>query len=167
MDALSALDAWGDFLAAQVGASAALAGLLFVGVSINLEKILSANSLTLRALLALIVLVVILILSSFLLFPGQSRLAVGIEIVAIGAATVAIGNLIELRIWRDRGDAQTTLTLAVNLLLFEAASFPYVIGGILVLADDPSGMTWVGIAIMFSFVKAVVDAWVLLVEINR
>jgi modulator of FtsH protease len=167
MDALTALDAWGDFLAAQVGASAALAGLLFVGVSINLTKILGASSLTLRALLALVVLVVILLLSSLLLFPGQSRLAVGLEILVVGGALWVAGNVVEVRIWRERAEGQTTKTLAVNLLLFEVASISYVVGGVLVLADNPAGMTFVGIAILFSFMKAVIDAWVLLVEINR
>lgn len=34
-------DAWQVFFAAQVGASAALLGLLFVGASLNLDKILA------------------------------------------------------------------------------------------------------------------------------
>jgi hypothetical protein len=36
----SPVSEWGNFFIAQVGASAALAGLIFVGVSINLERIL-------------------------------------------------------------------------------------------------------------------------------
>ena len=39
------MSGWDNFLLAQVGASAALAGLVFVGVSINLTRILSTGSL--------------------------------------------------------------------------------------------------------------------------
>ncbi len=41
---------WENFFVAEVGASAALAGLIFVGVSINLNRILSLPRLPDRAL---------------------------------------------------------------------------------------------------------------------
>ena len=47
---------WENFNIAEVGASAALLGLLFVGVSINLARIISLPGLPNRALLALIIL---------------------------------------------------------------------------------------------------------------
>ncbi len=48
------MSGWENFLVAQVGASAALAGLVFVGVSINLARILSSGSLPEYALEALV-----------------------------------------------------------------------------------------------------------------
>jgi hypothetical protein len=41
---------WGDLFVATAGASAALAGLVFVAVSINIERILEFNDLPERAL---------------------------------------------------------------------------------------------------------------------
>ena len=44
---------------------------------------------------------------------------------------------------------------------------PYLIAGIILLVGDESGLYWVVPAIIFSLIKAIADAWVLLVEINR
>jgi hypothetical protein len=64
---------WHDFFLAQARAARALTGLVFVGVSINLEKILSepAFGLAGRAAEALILLVAVLTASVLLLVPGQ------------------------------------------------------------------------------------------------
>ncbi len=51
---------WENFFIAEVGASVALTGLIFVGVSINLTRILSLTGLPNRALLALTLLLTIL-----------------------------------------------------------------------------------------------------------
>jgi hypothetical protein len=55
------MDQWHDFFLAQAGAAGVLTGLVFVGVSINLQKIVSepGSGLTGRAAEALIVLVVL------------------------------------------------------------------------------------------------------------
>lgn len=53
---------WERFLVAQVGASAALAGLVFVSVSINLARILSSGGLPESALEALVLLLAVLVI---------------------------------------------------------------------------------------------------------
>src|SRR5262249_40130836 len=55
---------WTIFFTAQLGAAATLGGLVFVGLSLNLTKILSFPALPNRALLALGVLLGILVVSS-------------------------------------------------------------------------------------------------------
>ena len=65
------MSGWESFFVAQVGASAAVAGLVFVGVSINLDKILKYAGLPGRAQEALIVLMLVLVVSSLMLVPGQ------------------------------------------------------------------------------------------------
>jgi len=62
---------WESFFVAQVGASAAVAGLVFVGVSINLDKILKYVGLPARAMEALVVLILVLVTSSLMLVPGH------------------------------------------------------------------------------------------------
>ncbi|HEX4025820.1 MAG TPA: hypothetical protein VHX52_14125 [Steroidobacteraceae bacterium] len=61
---------WDDFLVAEVGASAALAGLLFVAVSINLSSILKYPHLPTRAIEALTTLLCVLVICSWALVPG-------------------------------------------------------------------------------------------------
>ena len=62
---------WETFFTAQVAASATLVGLLFVGVSLNLAKILANAGLPNRALAGFYLLLAILIVSSLMLLPAQ------------------------------------------------------------------------------------------------
>jgi modulator of FtsH protease len=55
------------------GASASLTGLLFVAVSINLPAIVKSKVLPLRALETLSLLMTLVLLSIFVLAPGQGR----------------------------------------------------------------------------------------------
>ena len=160
------MEAWHDFLVAQVGASAALGGLLFVGLSLNLEKIVSLSGVAERAQITLVMILATLLLGSLLLIPRQEFLPTGVEGLVVGIATVALGTQFGLRSIRATQPAFRP-TVARNLLLFEVATVPYVIGGVLLLLGNDNGMYWIAAAICISLVKAVLDAWVLLVEINR
>ena len=167
MGALTTLADWETFFAAQVGASAALAGLVFVGVSLNLQKILSAGFLPMRALLALGLLIVVLVIASLLLIPGQTTVVAGVEALVAGGLAWLGGSLIELRGWRHATEGGSRGTYLANALLLQVATIPYLAGAALLLAGHPAGLYWLAAAIILSIVKAVVDAWVLLVEINR
>src|SRR5580693_8815941 len=74
---------WGNFFVAEVGAAAALTGLLFVAVSINLTKILSFPQLPGRAAESLMMLAGVLVVATLGLVPGQSRVALGAEILGV------------------------------------------------------------------------------------
>ena len=157
---------WETFFAAEVAASAALVGLIFVGLSINLTRILSIPRLPNRALQSLIVLLTILIVSSLVLVPGQSALLLGIELLVTGLSTWTVVTVLSVNILRG-SNAQYRRVHVVNLLLNQVAMLPYLIAGISLLLGDEGGLYWVVPAIIFSLIKAIADAWVLLVEINR
>jgi hypothetical protein len=55
---------WENFFVGELGASSALAGLVFVGISINLTKILASPLLPSRALEALVALLAVLFVST-------------------------------------------------------------------------------------------------------
>lgn len=160
------MNGWENFFIAEVGASAALLGLVFVGVSINLTRILSIPGLPNRALLSLIILLTILLMSSLMLVPSQSLVQIGIEILMLGLIAWIIASTLDVKILLTR-EPQYRLPYMVNFVLTQFALLPYVVAGIIVLTRGAGGLYWLVAAILISFIKAILDAWVLLVEINR
>lgn len=158
---------WNEFFVAIAGAAAALAGLIFVGVSINLTRILSFARLPDRALQAIILMLTVLVVAVLCLVPAQPDVLVGLELLAVGIIAWTITFRLDLRILRLT-DAQYKPAFLRSMLLTETAVLPYIIAGIVVLtAGSATGLYWVVPAVVASFIKAVFDAWVLLVEINR
>jgi hypothetical protein len=160
------MNGWDNFLIAEVGASATLAGLIFVGVSINLTRILMNASLPSRAFQALVFLIAILILSSLLLVPRQSLAVVGIEILAVALALWIIIVVTDVNSLK-KSEVQYRHYVKSNLVVNQLVVLPYFISGVVVLVRGASGLYGLVPAVLFSFLKAIGDAWVLLVEINR
>jgi modulator of FtsH protease len=160
------MSGWENFFIAEVGASAALTGLIFVGVSINLTRILSLPRLPNRALEALIILLAVLVVSSLQLVPGQPLVLLGLEVLLVGLALWSIITSLDISIYR-KTDPRYRRPFLSNMALSQLAVLPYVVAGIIVLAGNIDGLYWLVPAVIFSFIKAVTDAWVLLVEINR
>jgi hypothetical protein len=155
------MEGWDSFFLGHVGASAALGGLLFVAISLNLPQISSAPGLADRALIALSLLLAILVVSSFMLIPGQPPAVLGVEVLLVGIGLAVLGTT-----RRQRSDNRAK-TIG-NAVFLAVAVLPYVVGGAAILAGGlRAGLYLVAAAIVLSLVKAVLDAWVLLIEINR
>ena len=165
------LDQWNDFFLAMSAAAGVLTGLVFVGVSINLEKIVSRSGggLTGRAAEALILLLAVLTASVLLLVPGQSNSLIGAEVLVVGVAAylwVSTIQLQRLREWSTmRSDLRGPLVLRVTFA--QVSTIPMVVAGIAVLTVGVGGLYWIVASMVFSTLAAMFDAWVLLVEINR
>jgi hypothetical protein len=160
------MNGWENFLVGELGASAALTGLVFVGVSINLTKIMSSSSLINRALEALIALVVVLFSSSLLLIPGQSGLASGIEVLLIGVLDWMAMLILQLQTLR-KVEQQYRGSFARLSMPSQMAALSFVIAGIVFLIFGTGGLYWIVAATLLSFLAAFIDSWVLLIEINR
>lgn len=160
------MDVWQPFAAAQVGASAALAGLVFVGVSINLARIVSVPGLAGRAAEALAVLLALLVVASLLLVPGQTAALLGAELLAVGLLDWAAIVTIQLRA-RQTWSAQHPGWFAVRIGLGQAATLPFVAAGIGVLLVGESALGWLVVGTIGAFAVAFLNAWVLLIEIER
>ena len=159
------VEAWSDFFVACAGAAAALTGLVFVAVSINIERILALPGVPERALQTLLVLLSIVIVSVLGLAPGQSDTAVGVELIVAGLAfTLAVALL-------GRGKAYagdlSGGALAARAGLLAAGTMPPVTGGVSLLAGAGGGLYWVLAGVVAAILAGVINAWVLLVEILR
>jgi hypothetical protein len=93
---------WEELFLAEAGASAALAGLLFVAISINLTKILEVRGLVGRAGEAIVLLVAVLVVSTLVLVPDQARIALGSELLVTGLLAWSILVVIHVRAVRGR-----------------------------------------------------------------
>ena len=160
------MEGWNDFFVVTGGAAAALTGLIFVGVSISLNKILSIPGLPNRAFLSILLLLTILVFSALLLVPGQSAALLAFEILSVSVVIWFVISKLDISIYRGRDKnyrKQYMLHMAVN----QVSVLPYIICGISLLYSGSNGLYWMVPAMMLSFIKAVLDAWVLLVEIHR
>jgi hypothetical protein len=158
-------EAWSDFFVATAGASAALAGLVFVAVSINIESILSLPGVPDRALQTVLLLVGIVVVSIFGLAPGQSHMALGLEIAVSGAAFTAAAGLLTARSAKRSGRSPSET--AARAAMAAMGTVPVLIGGLSVVAQTGGGLYWVLAGMVGAIVGAVINAWVLLVEILR
>lgn len=160
------MNGWENFFVGELGASAALTGLIFVGVSINLTKITASSHLPNRALEALVALVVVLFVSSLLLIPGQSFLAIGIEVLLLGLIDWITALFLQVDSLRKM-QAQYRGAYARVILVSQIAALSFVIAGIILLIWGTTGLYWIVAATLFSFLAAFFDVWVLIIEINR
>jgi len=158
------MNQWANYFLATAGAAAALTGLIFVSVSLNLKRILSFKHLPGRALGSLVLLTNNLFISSFCLIPGQSFFSLGLEIL-----------IFDVIIWLSVTMMDITVTIEKkyrkhyfrNIFFTQIAVLPYLVAAVCLLLKSDLGFYWLVAGITFSFVKSLLDSWVLLVEINR
>jgi modulator of FtsH protease len=157
------LEPWQDLFVMVGGVAGALIGLLFVAISINLDRIITGANLPRRALETLAVLVAILTVAVLGLVP-QPGWAIGVEtlLLAGGILTLLVGRLrdaarpIEQR--RFRG---------VPAVVLAAFALPLVAAGLTLILGAGGGLYWLVPAMILGLGGAVLNAWVLLVEIVR
>jgi hypothetical protein len=156
------IEAWHDLFVMLGGAAAALAGLIFVAVSVNHERILDGSSLPNFAARVLTLLVGVVIVCALGLAPqpawvfGAEVLVVGVVLLAIHLGT-SIPQIVGVRLsWGLQ-------TIGLALL----ATVPGVVAGALLLAGSEAGLY----CLLGEFVAAIGvaawGAWVLLIEIRR
>lgn len=164
--ALAVTEDWNDFFVASAGASAALAGLVFVAVSINIEWILKYPGLPVRALETLLLLLGALVVSILTLIPYEELHTLGIVLTTEGLLiTVAVG-ILTLRGFNGPDTAKLSRMIS-RLLLVAIGTVPFAIGGMILVSGNSDGLYWISAGVVGATVGAVLNAWVLLVEIRR
>jgi hypothetical protein len=163
-------EGWGDFFLAAAGATAALSGLIFVAVSVNIRPVLEAdkrsggNFLTGRALEALVALVNVLVISIVALTPTIPRGALAAFILLV-AAESSISPVRAVLASRTQSTVQPATIFRVVTAFTLTASL--VLAGITLAAGHGGGIFWLPVTFVLAVFVAAVNAWVLLVEVLR
>lgn len=162
---------WENFALAHVGASAALLGLVFVGVSINLRDIIGSGVLVHRAAEAVVLLGSVLAVSTVVLIPGQRRGALSAELIVLGIAVFVIvlfqqrGAVVQQVDPGRPGPPRGSLASRRVLGLGSAAVIAFT--GISLTAEVGGGLYWWPVAVLAAYLGALLNAWILLIEILR
>jgi modulator of FtsH protease len=156
---------WQNFFVAEVGAAAALTGLLFVAVSINLKQILSFPKLPARAAETLSLLLLVVAVSSLALAPQTSE-ALGIEVITCAGLMSLAVLLVQLRHGPD-DPADPAWWFVSRIANIQLPALLFLAGGIALTIRYGYGLYFMLAGTLTAFLGAVYNAWVLLVEIIR
>ena len=161
-----ATGAWTGFGDAVATAAAALAGLLFIAISINLKQILAFAWLPSRAGQTLILFATPLVVAVLLVVPGQARVGLALELVATG---LVIGTAqVYLDVKSPRGDEETVWRRMLGRIFPEVLSCGcIVIAGATLLGQAGGGLYWLVPSVVTALLFGLLNVWVLLVEILR
>jgi hypothetical protein len=161
---------WHDFFIAAGGAAAALSGLIFVAVSLNLrailaeEKKIGSSYLTGRALESLAALLIVLGISLVGLDPFIGRVVFAAFLLFCAAGS-AVSPALATSAYRSSHVKPTAYNLRLFLALFLVAA--YAISGVTLLAQGGGGLHWLPFAFLLAVSIAASNAWILLVEVLR
>ena len=156
---------WSDFFVASAGASAALAGLVFVAVSINVERILQFRGLPERALATVLLLLSVVLVTLICLIPGQSREALAAELFVVSLLFAA--QILRLTSQARADHDRSLVHAASHWLLAALGTIPFVVGAVTLFVEGGGGLYWIAAGVILATAGAVANAWVLLVEILR
>jgi hypothetical protein len=157
-------DGWTDFNVAMAGAGAALAGLIIVAISVNLDPIIAAKTLPSRAAASIATLVLAIAAACLGLMPDQPGWLLGLELV-IGAAFVWV---IEARsaflISRDQSRAdERLLKIGVGV----APLCVMTVGALMLLLGNTGGSYGIALGSVLAVAGAVLFSWIALIELRR
>jgi hypothetical protein len=157
---------WQSFFIAMITAAASLTGLLFVAVSINLDRIIKGGGfLPLRAMQTLATLLLVVLSCALTLVPQNIRI-LGLEVFVLAAPTLFL--TVRGQIYHRRKNPKDPLHWYASWMAGTAvATVPATAAGLSLLLRGGGGLYWLAAAALLGLVGAVYGAWVLLVEIVR
>jgi hypothetical protein len=162
---VEAFAAWHDFFIAQVGASAALSGLLFVALSINIERILKFPWLPSRAVVTLSLLLGALIEASVSLWPRESLRVLGLELLFVGVVVWVL--VVHETFWGPKTPGNYRSGAAISAVVSQLTTLAALGGALALVFGAPAGIYVIAAGMLFAIVGGFYNSWVLLVEILR
>ena len=135
-------------------------------MSINLQRILAFPSLPRRLLKGLCMLSLVLFLSTLSLVPGQPVSLLGLELLILGLGALILVVVLDVGTWR-RTEPRFRRGMLRLITIGLLATVSTAVAGASLLAQAGGGLYWLVPAVILAIVAALIDAWVLLIEIVR
>lgn len=159
------LDGWSEFNVAMIGATAALAGLVIVASSVNIEVIVKAGHLTSRLASGIVGLTLAIVGSAVGLIPRVSPVVYGTVVILSALVAGAVAVIATRSIYTNRSPANQLkpLRAAIGFL----APLAYLVGGILLLSSPSAGLMWLAAGAIAAIAASLMISWVALVEVLR
>jgi hypothetical protein len=158
---------WTNFFLAAASASAALAGLVIVAVSVNITRILQFPQLPTRAAATVVNLILILVSSMATLVPQPAKL-LGFEIAVFGL----LAWLFEVRSSQKAIVARAAahrprFESLLQATLGQLQTLPFIGGAVWLILSNSGGLYAIAFGTLMIFIAATLNTWVLMVEILR
>ena len=156
---------WHDFFVVTGGGAAALAGLVFVAMSINLDVVAQDATHRGRAINMLTGFTAAFIICALALMGGQSHQAVGAEWFAVAtvAGAIYIGNYVQAA---KRGGTKAVLRpdrLAGGVTCHLAE----IVGAVVLILGYVAGLYVAAVGLIVYFAFLISGAWLLLVAVHE
>jgi hypothetical protein len=151
---------WRDFFVMLGGGSAALTGLVFVAMSLNLEAITRDATHKYRAISTLTGFVAAFAISALALLGGEDGTDVGIEWLAVSSLATAI-FLAGYVLGQRQGGTSFGLYPA-RLVIYTAAYVAQITGAALLVRGQIAGLYIASVAVIFQICFAIWGAWLLI-----
>ncbi len=162
---MDALENWHEYNVAMLGATAALAGLVIVAASVNIQVVITAASLTSRVASGIAGLILASIVCAVGLFPELTITAYGAVVVGAAALTTVFAAVAAVRIFQNH-HPENRLRVGKAAVAF-VTPLLYAAGGIIALTGSGGGLVWLAVGAIAAIVSALCVSWVVLVEVLR
>jgi hypothetical protein len=152
---------WTDFFVMVGTGAAALTGLVFVAMSINVGAISANPTHRYRAIGNLVGLASVFMLSALVLMGQQNHQAVGAEIliVSAGASGVLLFGYAKSRRFGGSSDALSTARTVGGSICYIVE----ILGAVVLIAGQVAGLYITSVAIVANFYFMISGAWLLLI----
>ncbi|ACQ78437.1 conserved hypothetical protein [Beutenbergia cavernae DSM 12333] len=160
-------EGWGEFGVAAAGATAALAGLLIVAMSVNVAEILATRAVVAGARSTIASLVLAIATSLLLLPPGMTLVGLGVATLVLTGVAIVIQVVGIAAQWTRASEGVTGPVRAFIVALAAVEHVPFLVGGILLVAGLDAGLWGIVAGMVAVVVVSMVNAWALLIEVRR
>ena len=166
---MSGIAQWHDYFVTVAQVSATLAGLLFVGVTISLNHMLSGRGYLYRAWAALFLQFEMLVIALFALIPDQPAALLGAEFIASALGVLAAIRVFGLYFPEDEHSKVLGSKGArvVREILIHIATLLPAVSGAALLAAWPEPLSWLIPSEVISLYLSFGLAWVFAIEVPR